>query len=302
MNFVPKAIAATLTILTTAVAVSNSIESLIAVQSHFQRQFQLSQEALLHRAEAAKENRNYAECIAHEGEVQPESNVHEQAQVLLTICEDTQAQIQLEQAKTLAAQGRLAEAIAHASQIHNSSSFAQAQQYIQTWSEQVLRNAQTHYWQPSNHLNDAVTIANAIPPASPVYATAQEQIQAWRSEWANNDRHWQTAQKALAASKWTAALEAAHQITQRPYWSQQTAGLIQAANEELAQQHYEDLWNTAQQLLVRGEPENAMQVAYGLPDHLPWAERKTQIIEKAQARLRRTEVCQQVSLGLLGCY
>lgn len=166
----------------------------------------------------------------------------------------------------------------------------------------MLRNAQTHYWQPSNHLNDAVATANAIPPASPVYATAQEQIQAWRSEWANNDRHWQTAQKALAASKWTAALEAAHQITQHPYWSQQTAGLIQAANEELAQQHYEDLWNTAQQLLVRGEPENAMQVAYGLPDHLPWAERKTQIIEKAQARLRRTEVCQQVSLGLLGCY
>ncbi|WP_088893780.1 hypothetical protein [Leptolyngbya ohadii] len=300
-------IATALTIATTAAVIPGAVGCLITTDAYLRQQskqeFEQEQQAIANTAFALATAGDYHGCVTHTAQVLPQANVYQTAQVYLRNCQTNLATFQLEQAKQQAAQGEFAQAIETVNQIAvGSAQYNEAQQLIEQWSERILEIAWSYYWQPVDQLNQALTIAGAIPPSSPSYPEAQAQIQSWRQLWSENNQHWVAAQEALTLKQFDVALTHAQQIQDHPFWTHNRISLIQMVQEKRLQQQYEDIWNQAERLLTQGEPENAIATAAQLPDTLPWRERKQQVIDRAEAKRRQVSLCQTLSLGLLGCY
>ncbi|WP_348254607.1 hypothetical protein [Leptolyngbya sp. ST-U4] len=267
------------------------------------QQFEREQQAIANTAFALETAGDYQGCIAQAEQVSSKANVYWATQLHLRNCQTKLAMFQLAQARQNAAQGEFAQAIEAVSQITvGAAQYNEAQQLIQQWSERILEIAWSEYWQPIDQLDQALTIAGAIPVNSPIYPKAQAQMQQWRQLWADNHQHWFTAHAALNLEQFDVALMQAQQIKEHPFWAHSRSSLIQTVEEKRLQQQYEDIWNTAEHLLAQGEPQNAIDTATQLPNTFPWGERKRQVIDRAEAKRRQVILCQSLSLGLLNCY
>lgn len=305
-RFLKTSLALSLTITTVAAGLAEVGQRLANIADHPRQQekqrFEQEQGASLARAQEFAAAGNYLGCIAETEKVQVDATVYPQAQVYNRHCQNQLAAAWLEQAKQRATQGDLAGAIGDAGQVAGSSDYYdEAQQMIQDYSGQLFEQAESHYWQPVDQLEQALAIISAIPTTSPTFEKALKQSQEWRQTWTDNTRYLSSARQALAQEQWTIALSEAQQVTDHPFWLPQKNTILQAIQDQQQQQYAEQL-EIATVLLERNETANAIVVAQQLPDAFPWSERKQQLIARAKAKQRQIGLCQQISLGFLSCY
>ena len=194
----------------------------------------LRAQSALGQIEVLKEAEKYQECLQlAQTFLQDYSRLHREVQKLQSRCQEGQIQRQLIEARKLAQQSRFRDAIILTSQVSaNSDFYPEAQQLISRWSEEIFQIASNKYQE--GNLKEAVAIAGAIPNFSPWAKKAQETIQQWNKDWAKNQAHLQTAQKALDERRWQDAIKAAKKISYTPYWQKQSELIIQKAKAGIA--------------------------------------------------------------------
>ncbi|MBD2025664.1 hypothetical protein [Leptolyngbya sp. FACHB-711] len=267
------------------------------------RQYEREQQSQVNRVAALEAAGQHEECIREAAKVPQEAQVFWAAQTYWRNCHIHLAAARIEQAKQQAERGEFAQAIAEVSQIAvDSPSYSEAQHLTREWSECIWALAQSHYWQPVDQINQALTIAGAIPPHSPIYKEVQAQIQQWQQRWEDNQQQWVAAHQALSLGQFEQAMTAAQQIKDHPFWTPNRNVLIHKIQEQQLQRQYETILETARQLLRQGEPANAIATVAQLPDDYPWGERKQRLIDDAETKQRQVAVCRMFSLKLRSCY
>ncbi len=279
---------------------------------------------VLEQAKAKQAQQNYQDCLALASSVRSLFMVGMEADRLWRDCSKAQAlateqanqwlqqaRTVLQQANDLAANGEPGEAIARLQQIPLDSPLqTEVQQFANRCLEQLRQMLQTAL--AEGNWDSANAMVAKIPPGSPAYRDAQEQMQQWRLEDDRNRQHWQLAQQALSHGDGAAALQAAGQITAQLSWSQPKATVIAAAQQlqlqVLAQQQaaakeqeYAQVWQAAQQHLKQREADNAIAAANNLPDSALWQERKQKVMASASTLKQRQAACHLFSLGLGNC-
>lgn len=147
-------------------------------------------------------------------------------------CSQSQAQVQLAQAEKLAAQSRLKDAIALAAHIpQDTDIYAEAQQLVAQWSEQIFQIASNKYQE--GNLQEAIAIAKSVPANHPVAKQVATTIPHWQKTWQQNQTHLQTAQQKLAQRRWQEAINAAQQLSNTDYWQKQSQPIIRRAKAEI---------------------------------------------------------------------
>ncbi len=194
----------------------------------------LQAERALEQIEELKADEKYQECV-RQARTFPQDYLYLQAEVetLLNQCHQAQAEGQLAEARKLAEQSRLEDAIALAAQVPvDTDLHPEAQQLMSEWSEQIFQIASNKYQE--GNLQEAIAIAEAVPADNPLAQKVQATIQQWNEEWQQNQTHLQTAQKAQDEGRWQDAINAAKKVSQTAYWQKQSEPIIRKAKAEIA--------------------------------------------------------------------
>lgn len=272
---------------------------------HWQTE-QSREQTALEQAKNFQIHRDYAACWHGTNQVSPSSWWLNHAQIAKEQCQSASqnelAQQQIEQAKHLAANRQLKEALDLLKTINSPAHQQVIEQLKQDWSHQVLGIAETFYRDPAtDRLADAIAVANVITPdCPPVYALAQTKIAQWQQEWAKNANHFQAAKAALTVDDLATAQAEIAQITV-PYWQTQAQLLLQQVLVRQAELN-SNLWEQASRLLAEGQIEQVFTIANQLPDTVPWGERKTQILKQAKSVQKRNTVLLQLVLLASGAF
>ncbi len=283
---------------------SGAIARYVTAQTDYVKLRDAAQWQIFYAAETASNHHDYSVCIQTTERVERFSTAFQPAQALRTHCQEAEADQWIEQAQDFAAMGHYRDALMIIDQVSTTAPLKlnDVEPLIQHWSEAMLDIAQAYYETPPYSLNDAIAVADEIPPSSRVYAQAQQMIQDWRYEWSANASRLKMAQSAIAQGEWQSARHELDRVTQHPFWQSQRQELQRELDDREQEQEYTTLWQTAQDHLARKEPLNAMTLAEQLPNSQPWAERKQQLIAQSDAMQRRIDVCQRLSFGMLDCY
>ena len=204
------------------------------------KQAYLKAQEALGQIEALKEAEKYQECLQQVqgfsqtySQLNTDSQLNTEAQSLQSDCQQGQLKKQLDQARKLAEQSRLKEAIVLATQVPTDTNFyLEAQQLISRWCEEMFQIATNKY--QGGNLKEAIAIARAIPNFGPWVQKAQETIQQWNQEWNENQTHLQAAQQAINGGRWQDAINAAQKISDNDYWQKQRELIIQKAKAGIA--------------------------------------------------------------------
>lgn len=189
-----------------------------------QRAAQLDQTRFILRLEQLKANQNYSTCTTEAEQVPLTSPSRPQAVALAAQCATLEAAIVLDRAQALAAAGQPQAALAAVQPILDR---AGVRLWVEAWSRQILGTAREYYRDPNGGLSPAIQTVSAIAPDNALYSEAQQQLQDWQMDWANNQTHWQLAHLALSAQQVERALGEIQQIT-HPYWQKQAQPLLSA--------------------------------------------------------------------------
>ncbi|MGK7899188.1 MAG: protein kinase [Xenococcus sp. (in: cyanobacteria)] len=191
-------------------------------------------QAALAQIENLKAAGKYQEC-SQEAEIlgQYYSSLQAQIRVLRQQCEMAQTEVQLTEARNLAAESKLKDAIALATQIpEDTKLYLEAQQLISQWSEQIFQIASNKYQE--GDLETAIAIAKAVPSEHSVAEKVEVTIEQWNQEWQQNQTFLATAQKNLAQGRWQDAINSAQKVSKTNYWQQQSQPIIQKAQAKIA--------------------------------------------------------------------
>lgn len=165
-----------------------------------------SEKKALERIQLLKAGKNYEECVNQAKAVPQTSPFYADAQNLLNECQSiTQGPKLLAKAKELAQENNFKDAISEASKIQPESSvFQAAQQLIDQWSLNLVKQAEELYKQSYKFqdLENAIGITKAIPKTGSVAKNAEKITENWRIEWNNNENYLQAAQNALKQEQW----------------------------------------------------------------------------------------------------
>jgi serine/threonine-protein kinase len=197
-------------------------------QSYSQAQEALEQIGVLKAAEKYKECLQQARTFPKD-----HSDLYAEVETLLHECQQGQAEEYLTEAKKLAEQSRLKDAIALAVQVPTDMDIhSEAVKLMSQWSEKIFQIASNKYQE--GNLKEAVAIAGAVPSDSPLIPRVQAAIQQWNEEWKQNELHLQAAQKALDERRWQDAINTAKKVSNTAYWQKQSEPIIQKAEAEIA--------------------------------------------------------------------
>lgn len=252
-----------------------------------QAQLAQTQQVQLQRAEFLKGlggEANALACTANMKsllQTEPAGIVHTQSQALLRDCQNQLGIIQLSQAKQAAAANHLSWAIARANQVEGDHQ-AQAQSWTNAWSKQMLDSAETYYQQ--GNLSAMEKVIGAIAPENLLYPSSQATLHAWKTEWAENARHWEQAQLSFTDDQIEAARTHLAQISSHPYWNQKSLQLKQAVEQRY--QESEALYKQSQQALIEKDYQRAIELASALPNSPPWRNFKQRTLEQAESVCR----------------
>ncbi|NJM99183.1 MAG: hypothetical protein HC800_20425 [Phormidesmis sp. RL_2_1] len=237
----------------------------------------------LNEAETALVNHHHLDCIQILAEVPETYSLYPRIEYLQEECYTPLASGWLAEAKKLAREGHLKDAIAQASKISGGHLQAQAQHYIQDWSQQMLDLASKSYGgETHDEFQEAITIARAVPQNSPLYETSQNLLKQWQQEWSDNERYATMAQKAFDQGDIQAAVRAAQSISLHPAWvTQRNHWLIRANDTEQA---FEKIVQQANSLFDQEKFSQAAQVIRQLPDADPWHLKKTELLTQIEAQ------------------
>jgi cell division protein FtsL len=232
-------------------------------------------------AEAKKVERKFSDCIAELEQLSAHSRVHEAAQHTLRDCQESQRQIWLDQAKSLAAQGDYPQAIYEAERIpKNSAVYDEAQQIANASANRILQIAADYYQSPLGRLNDAIAALKDIPTSNSLYHLAQSRSQDWQQTWATNQQHWQNARTAVEIDDFETAQAALAKIPEHPYWNDRSRELLAELNRK--QQQYSAALEQAQEYKLQGAFEQAIKLAKHLPSTGGWGQRRETLLNEIE--------------------
>ena len=197
------------------------------------RQSYLQAQKTLEQIEELKVTKQYSECL-QQAQIFPKdySNLNTKLETLLLECRQGEAKKQLSEAKKLAEQSKLKDAISIAAQIPKDIDvYVEAQTLIFKWSEKIFQIASNKYQE--GKLEEAKAIANAVPDSSPLAKKVQTIIQQWDEEWQHNENYLQVAQKKLDERNWRDAIKEAQKVSKNDYWQKQSEQIIQKAEAEI---------------------------------------------------------------------
>ena len=197
------------------------------------RQSYLQAQETLEQIEELKVTKQYSECL-QQAQIFPKdySNLNTKLETLLLECRQGEAKKQLSEAKKLAEQSKLKDAISIAAQIPKDIDvYVEAQTLIFKWSEKIFQIASNKYQE--GKLEEAKAIANAVPDSSPLAKKVQTTIQQWDEEWQHNENYLQVAQKKLDERNWRDAIKEAQKVSKNDHWQKQSEQIIQKAEAEI---------------------------------------------------------------------
>lgn len=189
-------------------------------------------QSILTRADYLKTTQAYEACIVETTQIPASSLVYSPAKTLQDQCQLGLDEATLSKAQTLANSGHLKEAIAELQTVSTRNSI-KVKQLTEEWSNRILQIAEEHYTAPNASLPKAIQVASMLRSNNPFYVEAQIKIRRWQTEWVANQQRWQAAQAALNTNQPEMALLEVQQMT-HPYWSQQSASIVNAAYAEIA--------------------------------------------------------------------
>ena len=188
----------------------------------------------LEQIEEALRVEKYPECI-QQAEIFPQdyAKLNPQLETLLLECRQGEARGQIAEAKQLAEQSQLKNAIAIVANIpQDMNVYTEAQKLMSQWSEKIWQIASNKYQE--GKLESAKAIAKAVPTASPIAKKVETTIQQWDREWNEDLTHLETARKKLEESRWQDAIVAAKKVSDNAYSQKQSEQIIQKAEAEIA--------------------------------------------------------------------
>lgn len=147
--------------------------------------------------------------------------------------QEFEAQCGLGQAKEEANNLNYSAALAIAKTLpQNTSVDAEIQQQIESWSQQLLKQA-TKLYEQEGKLSEAIKIVQQIPQDSAVRPQVIDAKDSWKSEYEMNEAIIHTAEKALSEEKWQYAKQQATKVKDSPavYWQNQAKAIISQAEE-----------------------------------------------------------------------
>lgn len=125
--------------------------------------------------------------------------------------------------------------------------YGEAQGMMTDWSKAVLAIAYEKIGESS--LQEAVDLANRIPPNSSIYEEAQAAIAAWQNQWQDGEAIYDVAQTALQSRNWDLASQQVVELgkLENVYWRQQQADNLarQILAEKLAWRYLDEARNEA---------------------------------------------------------
>lgn len=284
------------------ILLSLGIGAYLAVQSQARKEYNNRQQMILDNARAYQHNNNFDACLSEAMQIQSDASLFPEAQVLIRDCQQSLVGQQIEIAWQLADRGELKNAIALIMQVPNVSSNTQLQELVQQFSQRMYDIAWTYYREETNKFNEAIAVLRAIPENSNIASEAQSATQRMQTEWFSNEQHFQAAQAALQKGDLAKARQEVELITKHAFWQQQLRPLVRILEYQEQEQLYANILQDAEAALERKELRNAIELVQQLPDQYPWAERKTNVITKANTEQRQLELCQRMFSWLVDCY
>ncbi|VEP13565.1 hypothetical protein H1P_2030010 [Hyella patelloides LEGE 07179] len=198
------------------------------------RKSYLQSQRTLKQIEQIKVAQKYSECV-EQAQIFPSnhSDLNTQLETLLLECRQGEAQEQLTQAKKLAEQSKLQDAIALTTQIsQDMNAYSEAQKLIADWSEKIFQIASNKYHE--GQLEAAKAIANAVPTTSSLKKKIETKIQQWDEEWQQDRTHLQTARQKLDEHRRQDAINSAQKVSDNAYQQKQSQQIIKKAQAEIA--------------------------------------------------------------------
>ncbi len=217
------------------VGVTLGIATFVSILAAFGLDWHKNQNLLasVQEIKSLKQAKEYEKCIEQGMNVSFPSNNSSPYKEAKTEFLSNLNECQIFQAKNLAAQLNFAAALKQADKVPaNQPFYGEAQQLINTWSNEVLKQAIEKY-EESGDLDNALLKVRDIPAKSSNFKEAQELIAKWEKEFKINKEHLKVAQRALIQNRFQDAITAANKISITQYWHEKKDEIIQEAKSKL---------------------------------------------------------------------
>ena len=194
---------------------------------------QKTEETALESIKNLKATGKYDDCANTAQGIKPDSRIFAEVQSLLNECRTANSQATLTQAKQLAKDSKFKEAIFEAAKIPETApAGAEAKKLIEQWAAPLIQQA-TQKYEEEGKLEAAIALIQVIPTTSASYKKAQDLSNRWKPEWDSSQKTLGTAQKAIEQGQWQAAINAASNLPDTPFWKQKKDTILSKAESQL---------------------------------------------------------------------
>ena len=197
---------------------------------------QASIEEQVHRLTSMVEKQDYQGCYKEVVNLNAQGSVAEANSMPKEQQQQFEAQCGLGKAKEEANNLKYGTALEIAKTLpKNTSVDAEIQQQIESWSQQLLKQA-TKLYEQEGKLAEAIEIVQQIPQDSAVRPQVIDAKDSWKAEFEKSEAIIHTAEKALSEEKWQYAKQQATKVEDSPaaYWQKQAKAIISQAEEGIA--------------------------------------------------------------------
>jgi len=199
--------------------------------AYFQQQ---ANRVALARIQALRAQNQYAAC-RDQAQVWDQAlwmdvTLQRQMAELLDQCQTALDLQTIQQARQLAAQGRVVDAIATARQVARDSSLrTDAQELIRTWTTRLLNLGWAQYH--AGELEQAIAYAQSVPSTAPNYSQAQAAIKQWQQDWQQAQTQFTRAQLAFDQDQWQEVVQTVEDnpVPSSRFWQTKLTRLAQQA-------------------------------------------------------------------------
>lgn len=201
--------------------------------AYFQQQ---ANRAALTRLQTLRDQNQYAAC-RDQAQVWDQAlwldlTLQQQMAELLNQCQTALDLQTIQQARQLAAGGKVVDAIAAAQQVPKGSSLrADAQELIRAWTTRLLNLGWAQYH--AGKFEQAVAYAQAVPSTAANYKQAQAAIKQWQQDWQRAETQFTRAQLAFDQDQWQEVLQVVqdNEVPSSRFWQAKLTELAQRATE-----------------------------------------------------------------------
>lgn len=269
-----------------------SIISYTVIQSKEDLKFEQMQRHNLFSAQESWVKGDFLTCIIEANKVFSGLS-YAQAQAVRRDCHTGFIQENLNNVRRLQSQGKQEDALRLVASL--AAEDAEAKRMMEEIASQLLAIGQRLYQERSpDYYNNATYSLLAIPSISSYYSKAQALIQQWYEEFKNNRNYIQAAQAALEQEAASQVQQALEQVSAHPFWQEQAEPIWQETKFLVS-------YENAEALMERHEWKNSIVEASKLPSSGLWAERKSNLISRAETALQQQEFCETFSFGFFQC-